>query len=88
MSNMWCCIDMMALLILSDMNFMSLLHSDGTAIPNWPVMLYMCEYSNCAYIFLCIIININFFISISVIHYYKGDLYVNGNVISTIPKYC
>lgn len=87
---MWYCIDVAALLTLSYMNFIILLHSDGTAIFNWPIMLCMamCEYSDCSYISPCIILNMNFFISISAIHYCKGIcFYVNGSLISTIPKY-
>lgn len=75
---MWYCIDVAALLILNYMNFMIVLHSDGTAISDWPIMLYMamCEYFDCSFIFPCIILNMNFFISVSVIHYYKGDWFI------------
>lgn len=76
MSYLWYCIAVAALLKLSYMNFMILLYSDGTAISNWPIMLCMCEYSDCSYVFPCILLNMNFFISISVIHYYKGDWFL------------
>lgn len=88
---MWYCIDVVALLILSYMNFMILLHSDGTAISNWPIMLCMamCEYFDCSYIFPCIILNMNFLSPFLPFITIKGiGLYINGSLISTIPKYC
>lgn len=49
--------------------------------------VWLCVNILIVLLFPCVVLNTNFFIFFSAIHYYEGDLRVNDNLISIIPKY-